>query len=727
MASFADKYVIPVHLAAAFTPQETEELKANFGKFDANSDGFIDGKELATILGLLGEKASPDAIDALLADADGNGDNKISFGAFVKMMHKNKQSGVQSQLNSAIKKASGVVRTTGAGGASHTFSEEEKHAFAMHINQCLTGDELMAKHLPLDIENDDLFTKGTDGILFCKLINCAVPDTIDTRAINKKENLSVYQKIENLNLALNAAKSIGCQIVNIGAQDLLEGRPILVLGILWQIIKIQLLSKISLKNHPEIVLLLEPGEELLAFMKLPPEDILMRWVNYHLNKANSSRRMTNFSGDIKDCEIYSILTNQLSPSQCSPATETNMTEKASHIIRNADAIGANPFIAAKDILDGNKKLNLGFVAQLFNTCHGLYISETEQAEFDLSSLEIDDIGDSREERVFRMWMNSLNIEDLYINDLFSDIQDGVNLLKVYDKVVPECINWKKVNMKPTSIYKKVENCNYCVQVARDDFKFSMVNIGGTDICNANKKLVLAIIWQLMRKYTLSVLAELASTQGISTANFNDDNVVQWANNKVKASGKNMAMKSLRDPSLSDSLFFINLVHSIEPRAVDWDLVIKEPSTEDDKMQNAKYVISCARKLGACVFLTPEDICEVKQKMLLTFVAATWVAELNRAATVTSVTPSADALKSAFAAAVAAKEAEDAEKEAKTPKGKYNKDGTLATGGMLGVVTPNFKVNKTPTSGSASKYNKDGTPVAGAVRRESKWGTPGVTK
>lgn len=29
------------------------------------------------------------------------------------------------------------------------------------------------------------------------------------------------------------------------------------------------------------------------------------------------------------------------------------------------------------------------------------------------------------------------------------------------------------------------------------------------------------------------------------------------------------------------------------------------------MLNAKYVISCARKVGACVFLTPEDIVEVR--------------------------------------------------------------------------------------------------------------------
>ena len=40
----------------------------------------------------------------------------------------------------------------------------------------------------------------------------AVPDTIDVRALNRKEKLNVYTKTENLNLALNAARGIGCQV-----------------------------------------------------------------------------------------------------------------------------------------------------------------------------------------------------------------------------------------------------------------------------------------------------------------------------------------------------------------------------------------------------------------------------------------------------------------------------------------------------------------------------------
>ncbi len=88
------------------------------------------------------------------------------------------------------------------------------------------------------------------------------------------------------------------------------------------------------------------------------------------------------------------------------------------------------------------------------------------------------------------------------------------------------------------------------------------------------------------------------------------------------------MRNLKDTALKTSHFFLELVAAIEPRAVDFALVARGEDIEQ-QMSNAKYVISNARKVGACVFLTPEDIVEVKSKMLLTFVAGLWLAELSR--------------------------------------------------------------------------------------------------
>jgi hypothetical protein len=205
------------------------------------------------------------------------------------------------EMSTFLQKETSANTIHGAGGASHTFSEEEKQAFSMHINFSLGHDPLLQRHLPLDPDSMELFTKAHDGLILCKLINLAVNDAIDERAINKKENMNVYQKTENQNLALNAAKAIGCQIINIGASDLIEGRPILILGLVWQVIKIQLLSQITLKNFPELVLLLHEGETMSDLIKLHPELILLRWLNYHLQKGGSSRVVTNFGSDLMVC------------------------------------------------------------------------------------------------------------------------------------------------------------------------------------------------------------------------------------------------------------------------------------------------------------------------------------------------------------------------------------------------------------------------------------------
>lgn len=53
-------------------------------------------------------------------------------------------------------------------------------------------------------------------------------------------------------------------------------------------------------------------------------------------------------------------------------------------------------------------------------------------------------------------------------------------------------------------------------------------------------------------------------------------------------------------------------------SVDYEFVTAGTSAED-AMANAKYALSVARKLGAVIFLLPEDIVEVKPKMILTFI------------------------------------------------------------------------------------------------------------
>lgn len=141
-----------------------------------------------------------------------------------------------------------------------------------------------------------------------------MPDTIDERVLNKASKshrrtpsampagapstapkpINAFQMTENNNLVISSAKALGLSTVNIGASDLVEGREHLILGLIWQIIRRGLLAKIDIKLHPELYRLLDEDETLEQFLRLPPDQILLRWFNYHLKAANWPRRCVPF-------------------------------------------------------------------------------------------------------------------------------------------------------------------------------------------------------------------------------------------------------------------------------------------------------------------------------------------------------------------------------------------------------------------------------------------------
>ena len=123
------------------------------------------------------------------------------------------------------KEATTINKISGANlDTQHYYSKEETIAFSTHINNCMTDDALVARHFPLNVESEDIFQKLGDGLILTRLINMAFPGTIDEKKVNKQANMSIYQKQENLNTVVSAAKRIGAQIVNIGAQDIISGR-----------------------------------------------------------------------------------------------------------------------------------------------------------------------------------------------------------------------------------------------------------------------------------------------------------------------------------------------------------------------------------------------------------------------------------------------------------------------------------------------------------------------
>lgn len=72
-------------------------------------------------------------------------------------------------------------------------------------------------------------------------------------------------------------------------------------------------NQITLEHCPGLTNLLGDGERIEELMKLSPEAILLRWVNYQLEKSGTNRRCANFNSDITDSEVYTYLLKQIAP------------------------------------------------------------------------------------------------------------------------------------------------------------------------------------------------------------------------------------------------------------------------------------------------------------------------------------------------------------------------------------------------------------------------------
>ena len=56
--------------------------------FDKDKSGYIDGKEIILLTSTLGQALSNDELQAFMAEADLDGDGKLDYNEFVKMMTK---------------------------------------------------------------------------------------------------------------------------------------------------------------------------------------------------------------------------------------------------------------------------------------------------------------------------------------------------------------------------------------------------------------------------------------------------------------------------------------------------------------------------------------------------------------------------------------------------------------------------------------------------------------
>ncbi|KAF8157073.1 Ca2+-binding actin-bundling protein [Crassisporium funariophilum] len=627
---------------------EMFDLINRFNTLHTDTPGRVDKSSVLQALQSSGQSydVARETLKHVSVDASG----KVELDDWVELNVK-----LRSQSKSAITTKAGKVTVQGSNAnVSHTLNEDERAEFTNHINLVIENDPDIGNRYPIPTDTMQLFDECKDGLILCKLINDSVPDTIDTRVLNKpqpRKPLNAFQITENNNIVITSAKGIGCSVVNIGSSDLAEGREHLILGLIWQVIRRGLLAQVDIKLHPELYRLCEDGETIDDLLRLTPDQILLRWFNYHLKAAGWQRRVNNFSRDVKDGENYTVLLNQLKPDQCSrsPLQTRDLKSRAEEVLQNADRIGCRKYLTPSSLIAGNPRLNLAFVANLFNTHPGLEPLDEQEAK-DYGQVEDFDAEGEREARVFTLWLNSLGVEPGVFN-FFENLKDGLIILQAFDKILPGSVVWRRVskpkvgagpasyasggggdsgdegadigvtpNQSTLSRFKAVENTNYSVDLAKQN-GMHMVGIQGADITDGNKTLVLGLVWQLMRMNITKTLSALSKSAG---GKMTDMEMLKWANATAQKGKPGVRpIRSFKDPAITTGLFFLDLLDAIRPGIVDPSLVIgvAENGEYEDRRQNAKLAISIARKMNALIFLVPEDIVDVRPRLILTFVGS----------------------------------------------------------------------------------------------------------
>jgi hypothetical protein len=293
-------YEIPFTIRKHMTPEEQTAAIRSFKNFDKNNDGTIVRDEFKNLLKDMGrDDVSDKWIEDVFTRFDTDGDGKIDFMEYLVMVSQLKSEREGNFGHKEDIKDIAASKIEGQLGSHHSYAAEERNSVARLFNKILDADEYVGDRFPIDPESDDLWHVMADGLVMIRVLNQIDKDAVDMRSVNRGKNgvCNIFEVRQNIELALTAAKG-RIKLVGVNASAFLEKKPHLLLGVSWQLARKVSTSKIDLKDCPEIYRLLKDGEDIKDLMKLPPEDILIRWINYHLRKAGQTRQVNNLGKDL---------------------------------------------------------------------------------------------------------------------------------------------------------------------------------------------------------------------------------------------------------------------------------------------------------------------------------------------------------------------------------------------------------------------------------------------
>ncbi|KAH3767569.1 hypothetical protein Pelo_556 [Pelomyxa schiedti] len=477
-------------------------------------------------------------------------DNEKLFSKFIQRDQERK-----THSNSFISEFLFLHERSASKLATRLISEEERYIDL--VNCFLKNDPELTKYLPVCMVHADVATALADGVLVLKLLNSLFPSCLLEKSICKKP-ISKQDVSDNYNLATTTALYLGFSINPIQS-CLFNGDVPITVRQIAEIIKVGLLSKISLSSTPQLAVLIERTETLSHLAVLNAEQLLLRWVNYHLKRQGTKLSARNFASDFSDGIKYSILLSQITRKtqfvkEVAAINSRDSSKRINNVLQCIALITGTTILTPDLMAAGLAPLNLITLAMLFVACHGL-----ETTLSDETNILINFLAETAQERILKNWVHSFSYP---INHLI-ELTDGVILLHIMDKLHPGVVDSKFLKSYEASLSKNVLNSARWDHIIflLPQFNCDVPNIKGSMFSSVTKQSREAIVRVATKLVLFQMLQEL-SKHGMPIT---EEVVFSWVLHCVSSIGQPSSLSSFNAPGTLSLM--CHLMHSIDHRTL----------------------------------------------------------------------------------------------------------------------------------------------------------------
>ncbi|KAG1690892.1 hypothetical protein DVH05_011763 [Phytophthora capsici] len=184
-----------------------------------------------------------------------------------------------------------------------------------------------------------------------------------------------------------------------------------------------------------------------------------------------------------------------------------------------------------------------------------------------------------QKNTFTRWANTyLSRKRMTIDDLYEDLKDGIRLISLLQIICREKV-CRKFNKKPRMRIQKMENLNFAFAFMQKK-NVNVTNIGSSDILDGNNKLVLGLMWTLIKAFQVAEI----DVEGVS----GKDGLLLWVNRSL-AEYPTVDVKNFSS-SWADGMAFCALIHRYAPTLIDFNSL-----NPKDAQSNVKLAFDIARE------------------------------------------------------------------------------------------------------------------------------------